>query len=161
MPVKETLAVQITKRADGRSVLRCVRGDGSVTWQKQDRHAEFFALHDLTHFAVESTLEFQCGFFGLIAKGWDIDDTTGKGAQGRLPQEAIEVEHIVGLLGTERASGVPVAAEEFNRLAASLSTAPRALTEDELQRVRARCSELFWQWRGLPPGSTLELHWKP
>src|SRR6516225_617025 len=105
----ELLGIRLTKRMDGGSVLRCVRGDGSVTWQKQDRHAAFFALHDLTHFAVESTLGFQSGFFGRIAKGWDIDDTTGKGARGRLPEEAIEVEHIVGLLGAERASGFPVA----------------------------------------------------
>ncbi len=50
------LTVQIAKRTDGSSVLRCTRADGSVTWQKQTRHAMHFALHDLTHFAVESTL---------------------------------------------------------------------------------------------------------
>jgi len=49
------LRVEITKRADGAGVLRCVRDDGSVTWQKHDRHAAFFALHDLTHYAVETT----------------------------------------------------------------------------------------------------------
>ena len=38
-------------------MLRCVRADGSATWQKQtDRHAAYFALHDLTHFAVETEL---------------------------------------------------------------------------------------------------------
>lgn len=158
------LTVQITKRADGASVLRCVRADGSATWQKQDRHASFFALHDLTHFAVESTLGFQNGFFGLIDKGWDIDDTTGKGAPGRLPPEAIAVEHIVGLLDSELAGDVILAVEEFNRLAAAqmanlYDSAPRMLSDEELQRVRARCSELFWQWRELPPGSTLELRW--
>lgn len=64
-------------------MLRCVRADGSATWQKQEsRHAAFFALHDLTHFAVESTLGFQRGFFGLIAQGWEIEETTGKQARG-------------------------------------------------------------------------------
>ena len=158
------LTVQVTKRADGGSVLRCVRADGSFTWQKQDRHAAFFALHDLTHFAVESTLGFENSFFGLIAKGWDIEDTTGKGTRGRLPVEAIEVEHIVGLLDSERASGAIVTAEEFNRFAAAQAGGlpggvPRSLSEEELQGVRSRCSELFWQWRELPAGSTLELRW--
>jgi len=60
------LSIQITKRSDGGGVLRCVRADGSVTWQKQTaRHAAFFALHDLTHFAVETTLGYRQGFFGL------------------------------------------------------------------------------------------------
>ena len=51
------LTIRISKRKDGGGVLRCVRADGSETWQKQEsRHAAFFALHDLTHFAVESAL---------------------------------------------------------------------------------------------------------
>jgi hypothetical protein len=78
------LAIQIEKRADGRATLRCTRGDGSVTWQVQRaRHAAFFPLHDLTHYAVETVLGFRRGFFGLIADGWDIDDTTGKGRRSR------------------------------------------------------------------------------
>src|ERR1700746_2305552 len=107
------LAIQMTKRTDGGLVLRCVRADGSATWQKQGGHAAFFALHDLTHFAVESTLGYEQGFFGLIAQGWDIEDTTGKGKHGRLPHEAVEVEHIVGSFDRERASGVFITAEDL------------------------------------------------
>ena len=147
------LTVQMTKRKDGASVLRCVRADGSVTWQKQDRHAAFFALHDLTHFAVESTLGFHDGFFGLIAQGWDIEETTGKEARGRLGEEAIVVERIVGLIGQERASGAMMTADEFSGFAG------RRVEEAELQSVRSLCAELFWQWRELPPGSTLQLSW--
>jgi len=153
--IEEMMTVEIAKCADGRSVLRCVHADGSVTWQKQDRHAAFFAIHDLTHFAVESTLGYRDGFFGLIAQGWNIDDTTGTGARGRLPYEAIEVEHLVGLLNTELASGTTMTAEELN----GASPIPTRLTEEQLQRVRARCSELFWQWHSLPPGGTLALQW--
>src|SRR5215470_7938977 len=102
----------MTKRHDGSTVLRCKRADGSETWQKQDRHAAFFALHDLTHFAVESTLGFKHGFYGLIAEGWDIEDTTGKGKRGALPAEAGEVEYIVGSLDGERGSGVMITAQD-------------------------------------------------
>ena len=150
------LTVQITKRKGGGSVLRCVRKDGSSTWQKQDRHAAFFAIHDLTHFAVESVLGFRNGFFGLIAQGWDIDDTTGKGARGRLPEEAGQVEQLVGLMGAERASGEIMTAEDLTRFA----TLPSPLTEGQARRVRERCSELFWQWNALPVGQTLELRWE-
>src|SRR5207247_1266898 len=109
------LSIQITKRTDGSGVLRCVRADGSMTWQKQkSRHAAFFALHDLTHFAVESALEFRRGFYGLIADGWEIDDTTGKGTRGPLPDEAVEVEHLVGSFDSERSGGTLWIADEFN-----------------------------------------------
>ncbi len=157
------LRVQITKQSDGGGVLRCVRADGSVTWQKQGgRNAAFFALHDLTHFAVESVLGIKSGFFGLIAEGWNIDDTTGKGSRGPLPDEAGQVEFIVGALDGERASGALLTAEDLNDHAAihassASKTAPRALTDAELQKIRASRSELFRQWSALAPGSTLEL----
>src|SRR3984957_14106051 len=99
------LQIEIAKQPDGAGVLRCIRQDGSVTWQKQTKHAAHFAVHDLTHLAVETVLSYRRGFFGLIAEGWDVDDTTGKGARGPLPGEAGEVEQIVGLFDSERGSG--------------------------------------------------------
>ena len=145
------LKVQIDKRADGSGVLRCTRADGSVTWQKQRRHAAHFALHDLTHFAVESTLGYRRGFFGLISEGWEIEETTGKGSRGRLPPEATEVERIVGMFDMERASGALVTAEDF------ATHAPRHLTDADIVRVRTRRGELFSRWSAVEPGGTLEL----
>src|ERR1700680_2496595 len=132
------LLIQITKRSDGGGVLRCVRADGSATWQKQEsRHAAFFALHDLTHFAVESTLGFRRGFYGRSAEGWDVEDTTGKRTRGPLPHEAAEVEYLVGCFDNERACGTIWTASEFNETAAihaasSGRAAPCRLSEEEL-----------------------------
>jgi hypothetical protein len=149
------LTIQMTKRADGAGVLRCTRADGSVTWQKQtERHAAFFALHDLTHFAVESVLGFRGGFYGLIAAGWDIEDTTGKGARGPLPPEAVEVERIVGFFDTERGSGAFLTAEDYALFA---SPDMRRLSAEEILRVRARRGGLFSQWAAVAPGEALEL----
>jgi hypothetical protein len=119
-------------------------------------------LHDLVHYAVETEIGFGCGFYGLIADGWDIADTTGKGARGRLPDEAIEVEYIVGSLGTERTRASACTADEFNHLAVAFAKTrgrpnPRPLTDAELTRIRSRIDELFGRWRALPPGATLEL----
>jgi hypothetical protein len=151
--------VQIVKKADGAGVLRCVRADGSVTWQKQtDRHAAYFALHDLTHFAVETTLGYRRGFFGLIAEGWDIEDTTGKSARGPLPPEAGEAEVIVGLFFAERASGVIWTVDEFNEFAAMREA--RLLTADEIARVKKKRSELFQQWSAVAPGAAIELQFE-
>lgn len=153
------MRVQFTKKADGSGVLCCVRSDGSVTWQKQtDRHAAYFSLHDLTHFAVEIALGLRRGFFGLIAEGWDIEDTTGKGARGPLPPEAGEAEMIVGLFSAERASGVIWTVDEFHESAAMVGT--RKLTFDEIVRVKKKRSELFQQWSAVEPGATLELQFE-
>lgn len=143
------LQIEIVKRATG--VLRCIRRDGSVTWQKQAKHAAHFALHDLTHYAVETTLGYRRGFFGLVAAGWDIGDTTGKGANGPLPDESREVEAMVGLFDRERMSETPWTAEEFNEFA------PRRITDADLNNVRALRAELFQQWSAVPPGGTLKL----
>jgi hypothetical protein len=157
------LKIQFTKHADGGALLKCIRADGSTTWQRQhDKNAAFFPLHDLTHYAVETELGFRHGFYGLIAEGWDIAETTGKTARGPLPNEAIEVEYVVAAFSAERASGVAATGEEFNQLAATFATAkemalPRGLTDQDLAGVRARFDELVMKWRTLPRGATLEL----
>src|SRR5688572_21044751 len=93
------LTVNLVARPDGRAVLRVVRADGSSTWQVHDGpQAAFFPFHDLTHLAVETVLGTRDGFYGLLADGWDIADTGGRGARGPLPPEALLVEHLVGLL---------------------------------------------------------------
>ena len=146
------LTIEVAKRPDGCGVLRCTRADGSVTWEKREKHAGFFALHDLTHFAVESALGFNRGFFGLIAEGWEIADTTGKGKQGPLSEEARIVEQLVGLFDREQSNGAPFPFSEFNK-----HCAPRVFTDAEMARVRALKAELAARWFGLDSKCTLEL----
>jgi hypothetical protein len=147
----QRLRIEIVKRTDGAGVLRCTRPDGSVSWQKQPRHAAHFALHDLTHFAVETVLGCRRAFFGLVADGWDIEDTTGKGARGPLPEEAAETERIVGLFDAERACGVKWSATDF------LQYTGRMLTDDEICRIRELRAELFRRWAAVPVGGALKL----
>ena len=148
------LHIEIVKRADGAGVLRCTRPDGSVSWQKQAKHGAHFALHDLTHFAVETVLGCRRAFFGLIAESWDIEDTTGKGVRGPLPEEATETERIVGLLDAERASGAEWSASDF------LRNTGRMLTNDEIRRIRELCADLFRKWAVVPVGGALELEFE-
>jgi hypothetical protein len=134
------LKIEFSGHEDGTLILRCTRADGSVTWQKRVKHGAHFILHDITHYSVETVLQASQGFFGLIALGWDIDDTTGKGSRGALPPEALEVERIVGLLDTERASGVITSVEDFNTFA------PRPITQDQIDRIRSLRGSLSQQW---------------
>lgn len=163
--VHKVLAViiEFAKRKDGNTILRCLRDDGSVTWQRnENQHAQFFPVHDLLHYAVESELGFSHGFFGLIAAGWEINETTGKSPRGALPDEALEVEHLVSSFTAEWNSQTDWNAVDFNEQAWAFATTrglppPRALTEHELTRVRSRFKMLAARWRDLPKGETLRL----
>ncbi|MFN2621460.1 MAG: hypothetical protein ABR611_01330 [Chthoniobacterales bacterium] len=158
-----SVIIEFAKRKDGNTVLRCIRDDGSSTWQRnENQHARFFPLHDLTHYAVESELGFSHGFFGLIAAGWNIDETTGKSARGALPHEALEVEHFVSSLMAEWNSETEWSASDFNAQSATFAEsrrlpAPRTLTDEELARVRSCFKEVCARWRDLPEGETLRL----
>lgn len=160
------LLIQLTRRADGGASLRCVRADGSATWQRHEgRRAAFFPLHDLTHYAVETTLRCRQGFYGLLADGWSIDETGGKGARGPLPPEALAVEQLVGLLDAERASvRAGASSSAAAEIGAHLATVGPArgcvspLTDDRLARIRARWEDLAARWAATAAGATLELH---
>ncbi len=150
------LKIEIVKRADGAGLLRCSRADGSVTWQRQPAsHAVHFTHHDLTHFAVETVLGYERGFFGMIASGWDIEDTTGKGARGPLSDESTEVESVVGLFDSERASGGLWTEGEFKQFTARKMT--RELDETAIRAIRATRAQLFERWAAVEIGGVLEL----
>lgn len=157
------MIVEIEKRADGSSLLRCTRPDGSVTWQEtQSRHGAYFPLHDLIHFAVETVLRTRSGFFGLIAQGWAIEDTTGKGARGPIPTEARNVELIVGLLQSESASGQEWSSAQFMEQAALFAASRNEdvtmeVTDEQLQAIRARMRDLHSRWGAIRVGGVLPL----
>ena len=157
------LLIRIEKKTDGSAVLSCRRADGSVTWQRQQgRHALFFPLHDLTHYAVETVLEYGHGFWGLLADGWELDDFGKPWPRGPLPLEASISEFTVGFFDQERAAGVVWTAQDFNTSAATYvarhgTAVPPNIAEAQLNRIRERRGELFAQWQTVPAGQALEL----
>lgn len=159
----QRLVIRIKKNADGRSSLSCTRPDGTTTWQSmKNAQAAFFPRHDLTHYAVETVLGHRQGFYGLVAEGWDLTDFGTPWPRGRLPNESVLSEMIVGLLDLERATGQLVEAEDVNvRLRDfcsenSLATPP-VMTDEDLRRVRQKRGELFAMWEAVKPGDALEL----
>jgi hypothetical protein len=157
------LTVRIKKNADGSGALTAIRRDGTVTWQRQKHTVgPFFALHDLTHYAVETTLGYTDAFYGLVADGWNLTDFGAPWARGPLPAEAGAAELIVGFLDTERASGTRWTADEFNdktRLYYEQHGVNGAchITDQQLEDIRRCRAELFARWDDVPAGGTLEL----
>src|SRR5262249_10948350 len=110
-----------------------------------------------------TTLGFQWGFYGLIADGWDIADTEGKGPRGKPPLESIVVEFIVGLFSGERIGGNPALnSDEFNKQLEQMTAANnvpigRKFFDQELNATRGRIRELHDRWTAVPSGATFEL----
>ena len=161
------LTIKFTKRRDGSVISRFERADGTATWQRKDGpQANFFAAHDLTHYAIETTLFYRRGFYGLVAEGWDLSDFGTPWPRGPLPPDAEPAELIAGLLDGERAAGERCSAEEFNeKIALYYETHtlmdPPTLTQEELDRIRKFASELRARWAAVFPGDSLELTFDP
>ena len=79
-----------------------------------------------------------------------------------LPDDALLVEVIVGLLDTERASGTHWSSDEFNtHIQNHGKTHSKVfdfeLNDHQLTAIRALRDELFARWYAVKPGETMEL----
>ncbi|TFH67067.1 MAG: hypothetical protein E4G90_00275 [Gemmatimonadales bacterium] len=157
------LVIRTKKKMDGSAALSCLRADGSVTWQRREgRLGLFFPLHDLTHYAVETTLGHRKGFYGLVADGWDITDFGAPWPRGPIPPDADPSELIVGFLDAERGRGEEWSASDFNDRLANYYTehgldGGYTVSEEQPARIRERARELFAAWVAVRPGDTLDL----
>jgi hypothetical protein len=154
-----SLRIRLQKGRDGPSTITCTRPDGSSTWM---RVQDFFPLHDLTHYAVESTLGLREAFYGLILSGWSITDFATPGAGSRTPAEAVHAEHFVAILQREFFSRDLKSLDELNDEMAAFSngmssTAARKVSQEELDAMRQRVFDLSNQWRSLEPGESMEV----
>ena len=156
------LTIRIKKQTDGSAALTCIRADGTATWQKQlGAQGRFFPYHDLTHYAVETTLNHRKGFYGMVASGWNMTDFGAPERKGMLA-DMDPSELIVGFLDAERASRAQWSAEECNEKMAVFYEQhgmpnPPTVTDEQLEAVRRRCRELWDRWEAVKPGEALEL----
>ncbi len=153
------MQIRLKKGRDGPDSLACVRADGTSTWRRIQRG---LAVHDLAHFAVETELGVGDGFYGLVASGWSFEDFASAEERAKIPTGAIWVEFLVNAFLTEGMSGELSEAGVFHagiaEAAAKLGhSPPRALSDEELARIRGRIVSLAARWRALPPAETLEL----
>ena len=154
----------LKKAKGGRLTVTFVRADGTSTTGRLGS-GDFGPVHDLTHYAVETTLGLHQGFYGLLAAGWNIPDFEVKGTAARLPDEAIVTECIVGQLTNAVFGGSAIATADFNWLVGEAVRAQRpaaavpAVDDAAFRAMRERLAAFLDRWRALPPGETLELPW--
>ena len=153
------MLIRITKGRDGPNTLTCIRDDGSSTWAKVQ---DYFPVHDMTHYVVETTLRIPNAFYSLVADGWDITDFAVKGSAKRIPPEANLVEALVSRLQSELLPGHEFTPGSYNEEVLAVlegigNSCRRTVSEEELNEMRVRLRELMAKWRGLEPGASLEM----
>ena len=152
------LKITFTRRRDGSVVERFERADGSVTWQrKPGAQANYFAQHDLTHFAVETTLQYRRGFYGLLAEGFDVNDLSTSLSEDQNPAEIV-----VGFLDRERAMQEQWSAAQFNEGAAMHYSSrglaqPPVLDDATLEKMRQCVQDLLRRWAQVAEGESMVL----
>ena len=155
------MTIRLTKGRNGKPpTLTCLRDDGSCTWQVS---SDYFARHDLIHYAVETTLGFQQAFFGLLAQGRDLNSfgTRGGVKDVYTPEEAW-AETLVGLLQWPAIGGGPVLSDcELSTMlvksCAEQGIPSPAVPSELLALMCAQVKPLHDQWKQLPDGECLEL----
>ena len=139
--------------------LTCIRDDGSVTWTYLHRE---FAIQDLAHYVVETTLGLENAFLGLIAKGYDISDFNQPKAERpfEIPEEALNTEVIVGLLQTDLLESLRGNADCCELLRDYRSLLPVKIADAQFETMQQKLQALLQKWHDLQPGESMTLQFK-
>ena len=157
------MLIRITKGRDGPNTLTCIRDDGTTTWAKVQ---DYFPVHDMTHYVVETTLRIPNAFYSLVSDGWDITQFADKGAAKRIPPQANLVEALVTRLQHRLMPGSEMSVDSYNAEVLAIlegidNPERRQVTEDELSAMWNRLRNLMAEWKTLEPGQSMELRFEP
>jgi len=162
------MIIQFKKYRDKQSTLTCIRSDGTRTWDKLQVD---FELHDLAHFAIETELGFTNAFYGLLAKGYNIQDFLLPVEQRpqaliskNLPVESLQTEHIANLLLIDHFQK-NIGSDFIDQLKGMLKedglAFPEILTQERLEKINNSFEELISKWNALEEEGMLELTFNP
>ncbi len=148
----------VTAPADS---LVCERPDGTSTHGAMPKQG--ILPHDAFHLIVEKTLGWTDAFFGQIAAGASLADTTVRFHPVKKspapPPRIRQIEALIACLEAEQWGGASDPAVFITKFAAACRqarTPPPPLTPDDLVRVRLALREFGAAWRPLTPGKSLE-----
>ena len=152
------MEILITKTGMNEDVLSCKRKDGTVTWTHV---SNFFILHDLCHYAIETVLSLKKAFFGMLANGTDITEFDLPKDQRKieLTSEALFAEHLVNLVVIDYTQGrmnnlIEIFKETYNDPGSDLIN---LINEEKLEDIRKNYASLMQQWKSIRESETLRL----
>lgn len=157
-------SAEFEKGRDGGVQVTVVRADGSRTSQrKAGKQASALVHRDLGHWVVEKALRLSRGFYGLVASGMDLATFAAPEANGvRLPDEAVAVDVVLGMIDTLRAGRAQWTSEEIHgylvQACAQRGVRPLPpLTEAQLRELGRCIDELVAEWTRWPEGEVFRL----
>ena len=150
----------VFKKKEDDSSFTCYRPDGSATGQKS---GGYFISHDLRHYVVETTLGLNNAFYGMILRGWDIQDYGTPWPKGPMPEDALPdltlAEHLTSFLDRERIT-THWTADEVNYYLGMVCDENkferRPISEEILATIRDTFNAFMKRWKALKPGEALE-----
>ncbi len=158
------LLIHLKKENNKATVLYCTRENNATTYAKLHKGLE---IHDIAHYIVEQHLGFKNAFYGLLSKGYAIEDFQLPKKQRsealypkNLHHEALVTEHIVNLLQTEFIQPEPKM-DILKTLKTILSENelpfPTDLTTEKLLLITEELKVQMVKWNTLASGEKLEL----
>ena len=153
------MLIRITKNTNKLHILKYIRNNGTETWMYSD---DFFIQHDLSHFALETILQYRTAFNGMINNGMNINDFESKEREASLniTDEAWYAENMANLFLLEIVQGE---FEDFNQVQQQTFASCKhdfpiiTLTDSKIHATRNYLRHLLLQWKELLPNETLEL----
>jgi hypothetical protein len=153
------MEMRVTKNTGKPHIILYQRDDGSQTWMQSD---DFFVMHDLSHYALETTLGYTTAFMGMLNGGIDIKDFEDREKRKQIivSNEAAYAENMANLFLTEIMQGNFENFNDVSRQAFETSWKnfpPPHLSEEEIISVRIFLRQLLKEWKELPAGETMKL----
>jgi hypothetical protein len=142
--------------------MQCIREGqkSNQTWQRSD---DFYIFHDLMHYAVETKMPLENGFFGMLKSGISIHDFEGaRENRPKLTFDAILAETLVGVFQHEFFQG-QLQFENFiehwknNLILMDVLDCPR-ISEVKIEEIRLEIKRLLELWQNTTVNETLELN---
>jgi len=149
----------MTKNTGKPHIIKYIRDNGTETWMYSD---DFFVHHDLSHYAIESVMQYKTAFNGMLNSGMNIKDFEDKEKRARLTvtDEAFYAENMSNLFLTEIMQGE---FEDFNEVQQQAFVSFNyeyptiTLSKEKIGEIRNQLRQLLQQWNEMAAGETLEL----
>ncbi|MCW3087850.1 MAG: hypothetical protein JWQ78_1236 [Sediminibacterium sp.] len=153
------MLVQLTKNTGKPHIIKYTRDNGTATWMQAD---DFFVMHDLSHYAIETVLGYKTAFNGMLNNGMGIRDFEDREKRKAMEvtAEAMYAENMANLFLAEIGQGD---FEDFNAMQQETFTSFArqypgiVLPLEKIREIRNFLRQLLAQWNQLTPGETLAL----
>ena len=156
------MKIQIKNRANSKHIISYVRDGLETYWIEADN---FLVLHDLCHFAIETTLGYKTAFWGLVNSGINPSDFEDKEKRDRLnlSNEAWYAEHLANLFLIEYSQGTFENINEVFKqcmLEHNPSIAIIQFSDTEIEAIRTSLHQLINSWNMVEDGNFLTLEFR-